>query len=194
MKNIFGRYNKSGRCHGGMHGKVPAIGLMFVAIIATCAGGWAQNSMPAPGSGGSFGGGGGGFGGGSLPAPGSGGSFNPAPAGPPPPPSWGGYGPYYNGPSWGITIGTPSWENSGTVTVMACGYDNYGTWRTIPLRVSYVYNGIDYDVTVMSAWNPWTDMWNTGIGASAYNTSYYMRGNTYDFYTVLPTGTYYFNL
>ena len=32
------------------------------------------------------------------------------------------------------------------------------------------------------------------IDVNAYNTAYYLRGVVYDFYTVLSTGTYYFNL
>ena len=93
-----------------------------------------------------------------------------------------------------IVVNNPSWTNQGTVNVIACGYDNRGIWRTIPMYVAYVYNGAQYDATVMSAWNPWTDMWDKGLDTPAYNTSYYIGGNTYDFYTVLTTGTYYFNL
>ncbi|MDE6330343.1 MAG: hypothetical protein K2L83_06490, partial [Muribaculaceae bacterium] len=69
-----------------------------------------------------------------------------------------------------------------------------GIWRAIPMNVAYTYVGGQYNVTVLSAWNPWTDMWNRAINQPAYNTNYYLRGNTYDFYTVLSTGTYYFNL
>lgn len=110
-------------------------------------------------------------------------------------------GPGPGGPAWGspwggpnIVINAPISVNQGTTTVIGCGYDSYGVWRTIPLRVAYTYNGIQYNVTVINAWNPWTDMWNRGVDAPAYNTSYYLRGNTYNFYTVLTTGTYYFNL
>lgn len=170
-------------------------------------GGFAQNSMPAPGSGGRpGGGGGGGFGGGmgaqSMPAPGTGGAFNPGPGGPGPGP--GGPGPGGWGSPWGpgpgpglgvtVNVGAPLWANSGTATVVGCGYDSYGVWRTIPLKVAYSYNGVQYNVTVLNAWNPWSDMWVRGVDAPAYNTSYYIRGNTYNFYTVLSTGTYYFNL
>ena len=127
----------------------------------------------------------------SLPAPGAGGSFNPAPINPGPRPNpW---GPQW-GPSFNISINTPSWTNQGTTTVMACGYGARGQWQTIPLYVSYYYNGVDYDVTVINAWNPWTQTWNRGIDQPAYNTSYFINGNTYDFYAPLPTGTYYFNL
>lgn len=80
------------------------------------------------------------------------------------------------------------------MTVMACGYDAQGVWRVIPLRVSYKYNGIQYNVNVLNAWDPWTDMWDDAVNVPAVNTSYYIRGNNYDFYVVLSTGTYYFNL
>ncbi len=151
----------------------------------------AQNSLPAPGSGGG--------GGGSLPAPGSGGSFNPAPSGGPGGPGWGGGGPGWGSP-WGPGFGSnslinsPSWQNAGVENVMACGYDAQGIWRTLPLTVSYSYNGINYNVTVINAWNPWTDMWNRNIDMPAYSTSYYARGVTYNYYAPLSTGTYYFNL
>lgn len=165
----------------------------FVLTLAATAGCLAQNSLPAPGSGGSFNpapiGGGGGFGGGFGPGPGMMG--NP---GPPPGPAWG--SPW--GPGWSssptIVVNTPSWQNQGTTNVIACGYDNRGIWRVLPLHVAYVYNGAQYDVTVLSAWNPWTDRWNRGVDLPAYNTTYYLRGNTYDFYTILSSGTFYFNL
>ena len=162
--------------------------LMAGASVAS-----AQSSLPAPGSGGGRPGGvgggfGGSFGGNSLPAPGSGGQVAPPPGGP-------GFGGPAWGSPWGPSVVNPPFSvNQGTTTVIACGYDSYGVWRTIPLRVAYAYNGIQYNVTVLNAWNPWTDMWVRGIDSPAYNTSYYLRGNTYNFYTVLPTGTYYFNL
>ncbi|MBD5358814.1 MAG: hypothetical protein HDR88_17805 [Bacteroides sp.] len=141
----------------------------------------------------------------SLPAPGSGGSFNPAPVGGGPGPGNGpGSGIIGNpgpGPAWGNPWGpggtpfnNPSWQNQGTTTVIACGYDNTGIYRTLPLYVEYTFNGAQYDVTVLNAWNPFTDTWNRGVDEPAYNTSYYLRGNNYDFYTVTTTGTYYFNL
>ena len=37
-------------------------------------------------------------------------------------------------------------------------------------------------------------MWDRNVDQPAYNTSYYLNGTTFDFYTVLSTGTYYFNL
>ena len=168
------------------------IALVILAIVSCTAGALAQNSAPAPGSGGSF-----------TPAypggmTGGPGWNNP---GPPPPSNWGspwGGGWYGWNSSPTIIVNTPlsspSWQNSGVTTVVGCGYDAQGIWRTIPMRVAYSWNGVQYDVTVLSAWDPWTDMWNRGVDANAYNTSYFMRGNTYDFYTVLPTGTFYFNL
>ena len=91
-------------------------------------------------------------------------------------------------------LSSPDWQNQGTTTVIACGYDAQGVWRTIPLRVSYNYNGAQYNVTVNSAWNPWTDMWNYGVDVPAFNTYYFLNGNYYDFYVNLSTGTWYFNL
>ncbi len=145
----------------------------------------AQNSAPAPGSGGSF-----------NPAPSNGIGWNPGPPAPPPS-NWG--GPW--GPGWSsspsIIINAPivtNTANSGVTKVVACGYDAQGIWRTIPLTVQYVWNGVQYNVTVLNAWNPWTDMWNRGVDSPAYNTSYYLNGTNFNFYTVLSTGTYYFNL
>lgn len=155
----------------------------------------AQGSLPAPGSGGSFQPNPG-FGGGSLPAPGSGGSYQPNPGygpGVPPPPPWG--SPWGgSGVNVNVSFGSPNWTNAGNLTVMACGYDTSGIWRTIPLRVSYSWNGVQYNVVVLSAWNPWSNMWNRGIDQQAFNTSYYTHGNTYNFYVPLSTGTFYFNL
>ncbi len=175
------------------------IGIVIVAV-AIGAISVAQNSMPAPGSGGSFGGGN------SMPAPGTGGSFNPNPPngigwnpGPLGPSGWGSpWGPgwnSYNGPIVvNAPLSSPDWQNSGVTTVVACGYDAMGVWRTLPLHVSYTYNGIQYDVTVINAWDPWTQSWNLGVDVPAVNTSYYLRGTTFNFYVVLSTGTYYFNL
>lgn len=144
----------------------------------------AQNSLPAPGSGGAF-----------TPnaGPANGIGWNPGPAGP------AGWGPGMN-PAWNPGP-QPVWNsgfngsiNQGITRVIACGYDATGVWRVLPLTVSYQYNGIQYDVNVINAWNPWTDMWDRGVDQPAYNTNYYLRGVTYDFYTVLATGTFYFNL
>ncbi|MDE6272048.1 MAG: hypothetical protein K2M31_03470 [Muribaculaceae bacterium] len=165
---------------------------------------FAQNSAPRPGGGGggNFGGGPGGgfggFGGTSAPAPGSGGAYTPniGPVGPSP--GWGGpWGPgYSSSPAVIVNINpfSPGWSDSGTTSVVGVGYDAQGIWRTIPMTVAYNYVGGQYNVTVLNAWNPWTDFWNRGIDQPAYNTSYYLRGNNYNYYTVLSTGTYYFNL
>ena len=89
---------------------------------------------------------------------------------------------------------TQNTSESGTVNVMACGYDAQGVWRVFPMRVSYNWNGAQYNVQVLNAWNPWTDSWNNGVDVPAFNTNYQLRGTTFDFYTVLSTGTFYFNL
>ena len=122
------------------------------------------------------------------PAPGAG-VYNPGPPAPAPGPA----------PLIPIVVNTPplsspNWQNSGVMNVMACGYDAQGVWRTIPLRVAYTYNGAQYDVNVLAAWNPWTDCWNRDLDVPAFNTTYFLNGNTYDFYTNLSTGTFYFNL
>ena len=95
-----------------------AIGAMILGAVPAMA----QNSFPAPGSGGGYnpappqn----------SLPAPGAGGGFRPAPGGPgmmaPPPagnPGWGGYGPSVG---LNISFGSPVAQDQGYETVMACG-------------------------------------------------------------------------
>lgn len=143
----------------------------------------AQNSFPAPG------------GGTSAPAPGTGGAFMPDNG-----PGWGGgWGP---GPGWGNDFDDygpmgymgSGWQNQGFVSVVGCGYDMKGIWRVVPMRVAYTFLYGQYSCTVLSAYNPWTESWNRGIDQPAYNTSYWLRGNEYDFYANLPTGTYYFNL
>lgn len=166
------------------HTNIFAIALTAMVLVIPSA--IAQNSLPAPGSGGGF-----------RPAPGG---FGPGPGmmrpTPPPPmrPVWGGG--WNSTPSIVINanFGDPADSNSGYENVMACGYDAQGIWRVLPLYVNYVWNGAQYDVTVVNAWNPWTQMWSRGIDMPAYNTSYYLRGNNYDFYAPLSTGTYYFNL
>lgn len=167
-----------------------------VAAIALCAPlAAAQNSLPAPGSGGGFQPSGGGFGPGPG-APSFGGiGWNP---GPPPPSYWG--SPWYNGynpsptvvVSPSITIGNS--QNQGVMKVIANGYDAMGVWRVLPLLVSYQYNGVQYDVNVLNAWNPWTDQWDKGVDVQAFNTDYVLRNVTYDYYVVLSFGTFYFNL
>ncbi len=161
------------------------LSLAFAAVMLTSPA-YSQSSAPAPGR---PGGGGGGFS--SAPAPGQ-------PSSPPP----GYYGPAM-GPAWGSPWNSgwcgnvamnPGWNNQGYVTVTACGYDSQGIWRVIPIYVNYVYNGVQYNVTVVNAYNPWTDSWNTNVDMPAYNTNYYINGQTFNFYAPLSTGTYYFNL
>lgn len=164
----------------------------FIVATLTIFAAMAQSSAPAPGSGGGFnpGPGPGGPGPGGFGGPGGG-------PGPGPGPAWGNpWGPIYNSPAVVINapIVTPAITDSGITNVIACGYDAQGIWRTLPLRVKYSYNGVGYNVTVLNAWNPWTDVWNRGVDQPAYATSYFLHGNTYDFYTNLSTGTYYFNL
>ena len=182
--------------------------ILIMGLLTGCSTAFAQNSAPAPGSPQGMNGniplGPGpvisapgspsGLGNGPAPAPGSG-IYNPgAPTPPPPQPgNWG--SPWNNGPLIINTpLSSPDWQNNGYTTVMACGYDAQGVWRTIPLRVEYDNNGAFYNVTVISAWNPWTNMWNYNVDQPAYNTSYFLNGRTYDFYTNLSTGTFYFNL
>lgn len=158
------------------------IAASFVAALPAAVS--AQNSMPAPGSGGSF-------------QPAAPGGFAP---GPPPmgSPNWG--SPWYNGwnsqptivMSPSVSIGNSL--NQGITKVIACGYDARGIWRVLPLTVSYQYNGAQYSVNVLNAWNPWTDSWVRGIDQQAFNTVFYLRNVQYDYYTVLPFGTFYFNL
>jgi len=88
----------------------------------------------------------------------------------------------------------PNFRNQGVIKVIANGYDATGVWQVLPLMVSYQYNGVQYEVNVLNAWNPWTDQWDKGVDVPAYNTNYVLRNITYDFYTVLSFGTFYFNL
>lgn len=166
-------------------------GIAMLLVIAVAGlGANAQNSLPAPGSGGSY-----------RPNTGSplgpnGIGWNPGPA--PVPGFNGNWGsPWNNGWNNGPTIivnQSPMIPNQGVTKVVACGYDAQGIWRVLPLTVSFQYNGFQYDVNVLNAWNPWTDQWDRGVDTPAYNTDYYMRGQEYDYYCVLPTGTFYFNL
>lgn len=104
-----------------------------------------------------------------------------------PPPGWGGPGYLANPPAG-------DWMNNGTLNVMATGYDSEGVLKQIPLVVSYSFNGINYNVTVLNAWNPYTETWNMGVDAPAFSTTYYMNGFTYNYYAPLALGTFYFNL
>lgn len=116
-------------------------------------------------------------------------AVSPAPNNAPqtPPPGWG---------SAGTLVIPPNadWMNQGTMNVMATGYDSEGVMKQIPLFISYNYNGVQYDITVLNAWNPYTLQWNANVDQPAYSTSYFINGFTYNYYTVLSTGTYYFNL
>lgn len=176
--NIFCSYAQ--QPFGGMGGPGPVIN-----APGSPAGIGQGGPGPAPGPG---------FGNGPAPAPGSG-VYNPGPPVAPPPPM---ANPGPPGPLAPLVVAaplsSPNWQNQGTTTVIACGYDAQGVWRTIPLRVSYLYNGAQYNVTVDSAWNPWADCWNYGVDVPAFNTNYFLNGNYYDFYTNLSTGTWYFNL
>ncbi|MCH5235418.1 MAG: hypothetical protein J1E16_08985 [Muribaculaceae bacterium] len=113
-------------------------------------------------------------------------TFN-GPAQTPPPPGWGAPGYLVNPPAG-------EWMNQGNLNVMATGYDSESVLVQIPLYVSYSFNGVQYDVTVLNSWNPYSQMWNIGVDTPAYNTDYYFNGFNYNYYVVLPSGTYYFNL
>lgn len=132
------------------------------------------------------------------PGPGWGGGPGPGWGGGPGPGYWG--SPWYDGwaPSPSIVVSpsiqTGNFQNQGITKVIACGYDAQGVWRVLPLVVSYQYDGVQYHVNVLNAWNPWTDQWDKGVDLPAYNTDYYLKNVEYNFYTVLPTGTFYFNL
>lgn len=112
---------------------------------------------------------------------------SPPPAAPNVPPGWGAPGTLTNPPS-------QDWMNQGTLNVMATGYDSEGVKKQIPLNVSYNFNGVNYNVTVNNAWNPYTENWNLGVDIPAYATNYYINGFTYNYYVSLPIGTFYFNL
>ncbi len=165
---------------------------------------YAQNSAPAPGSGGSFTP----NTGNSAPAPGSGGSFTPnVPQGPGPGagfgpnvPMWGTSNSMMNGGPWGPGAFSgpyynngPGYEN-GVAHLVAVGYDAQGVWETVPIVVQYNWNGFYYDVTIENAFNPWTGMWQGQMSVPAFQTQYTLRGVTYSYYVNLSTGTYYFNL
>lgn len=106
---------------------------------------------------------------------------------PPPPPGWGGPGFLANPPAG-------QWMNQGYLNVMATGYDTESVLVQIPLYVSYAFNGVQYDITVLNSWNPYTQSWNYGVDSPAYQTSYFFNGFSYNYYVNLPSGTFYFNL
>ena len=105
----------------------------------------------------------------------------------PPPPGWG-------SPGFLTTPNAQAWVNNGNLNVMATGYDSQGVLQQIPLYVSYAFNGVNYNVSVLNSWNPYTQNWVAGIDQPAYQTNYYLNGFKYNYYVVLPTGTFYFNL
>lgn len=159
-----------------------------------------HNSNPGPVMGGSSS-----AGGTSVAAPGTGGSFRPNlpnnGIGWRPDPwhqhhwwntGWG-WNDGWNGFPTVIPVGVQI-PAKGVMKVVACGFDAQGIWRNIPMVVAYRATGVQYKVVVISAWNPWSQMWDNDIYAPAYNTAYYMNGVTYAFYAPLSTGTYYFNL
>lgn len=173
---------------------IRAIAVAFM-MSAAAFGLSAQNSLPAPGTGG-------GFHPNPGPAPGMGmgmgpgfgPGWNPGPPGPP-------FGnPWYTGwnSSPSIVINQPitsgNVPNQGITKVIACGYDAQGVWRVLPLVVSFQYDGVQYEVNVLNAWNPWTNEWDNGVDVQAFNTDYILRNVTYDYYVVLSFGTFYFNL
>lgn len=182
--------------------------LLAAAMLAAPSYISAQNSAARPGAGGGFRPGNGG--GNSVAAPGSGGAFTPnVPQGPGPGagfgpnvPMWGTSNFLMNGGPWGpgaysgpiVNVNVAPNFNVGNENVVAVGYDAEGVWETIPMRVHWVWNGVNYNVTVINAWNPWTQSWGVNLGTPAFSTSYYLRGVTYNYYANLSTGTYYFNL
>lgn len=126
------------------------------------------------------------------------GSF-PPPVGNMPPPGPGNPPPPVAPPGWstpGMLVTPPSgdWMNEGTMNVMATGYDTESVLVQIPLVVSYSFNGVNYDVTVLNAWSPYTQSWILDLDTPAYQTSYFFNGFTYNYYANLPSGTFYFNL
>lgn len=163
---------------------------MVAVMVMTAGSALSQNSLPAPGTGGTRGGNGG------SPQPPNGIGWNPGPGFGGGGPMWGGAnmmgGPWCND-TWTqpFTNGIPT---QGSERVVACGYDAQGVWRLVPMLVDFQYNGVQYNVEVINAWNPWTDMWNRNIDQPAYNTDYWLKNIQYDYYVPLSTGTYYFNL
>lgn len=159
---------------------------IFAAFTMMIAGVSAQNSAPAPGSGGAFTP--------NVPAgpgPGSGFGLNV--------PMWGSGNSMMNGGPWGPgAFSGPYYNNGpgfnyGTSRVVGVGYDVQDVWETVPMVINWRWNGFFYDVTVESAWNPWTQMWESNLDIPAFQTTYTLRGVTYSFYVNLSTGTYYFN-
>ncbi len=155
----------------------------------------AQNSAPAPGTGGKF----------TPNAPINLGS-NPGIVTPPPGsglapnvPMWGTSNSMMNGGPWGPGAFSGPYNNNGPgfdygqSRVIGVGYDVQDVWETVPMVINWHWNGFYYDVVVQSAWNPWTQMWESNLNVPAFQTDYTLRGVPYSFYVNLSTGTYYFN-
>jgi len=161
-----------------INSRIRSLSLLIVALMLSVLGASAQNSLPAPGFGGSFG-----------PA------CNPGPF---PLAAWD--NPWNTGcnPSPSVETSPDSTVNNnanqGIMKVIANGYDAMGVWRVLPLLVSYQYDVVQYNVNVLNAWNPWTYEWDKGVNQQAFNTDYVLRNVTYDFYVPLSFGTFYFNL
>lgn len=114
-------------------------------------------------------------------------------------PMWGKSPGMLTGGPWGVGYFGPTTPptvnfNSGVMQVVAVGYDVQGVWETVPLIIDWDWGGVIYDITVVNAWNPWTQVWDDSVNIPAYQTTYTLRGNTYNWYVNLSTGTYYFNL
>ncbi|MDE6022298.1 MAG: hypothetical protein K2G13_02235, partial [Muribaculaceae bacterium] len=124
---------------------------IFAAFTIMIAGASAQNSFPAPGSGGSFRP----NGGNSAPAPGAGGAFTPnVPQGPGPGagfgpnvPMWGSSNSMMNGGPWGPGAFSGPYNNNGpgfdygTSRVVGVGYDVQDVWETVPMVINWHRNG-----------------------------------------------------
>ncbi len=146
----------------------------------------------------------------SLPAPGAGGSFRPDIGHPMAPQTvsdgtrihrfrgnWG--SPWNSG--WNSEADNrckPVACDSGTrvTRVVACGYDAQGNLACAPAygQLSIQRRPIRGQRIERLGILAIGSMWDRGVDAPAYNTDYYLRGVEYSFYTVLPTGTFYFNL
>ncbi|MBD5278049.1 MAG: hypothetical protein HDS32_02300 [Bacteroides sp.] len=178
------------------------LSLIIAAIF--CVGSiYAQNSAPRPGAGGGFNP----NSGNSAPRPGAGGAFTPNVSQGPGPgagfgpnvPMWGTGNSMMNGGPWGPGAFSGPYNNNGPVfnqgnsQVIGVGYDAQGVWETVPLDIHWDWNGFFYEITVVNAWNPWTEMWDENVDMSAFQTTYKLRGVTYSYYVNLSTGTYYFN-
>lgn len=161
---------------------------IFAALTLAATSVFAQNSAPAPGSGGAF-----------TPNTSYGPGYQGAGFGPGVP-MWGSSPSMMNGGPWGPgAFSGPYYNNGpgynqGIMRLVAVGYDAQGVWETVPIVVSYDWNGFYYDVTVVNAFNPWTRMWEGQMSIPAFQTQYTLRGVPYSFYVNLSTGTYYFNL